>query len=95
MRRCATPCKHPGRWYHSRMAAAAVTVHENLTLLTADDEAAAAEMLSVPAVRAALVRRLSPTVIALDPDRLPAVLDTLERRGYFPRVVGTGSHRGR
>jgi len=77
------------------MASAGVTHHENLTLLTADDEAAAAEILAVPAVRAALVRRLSPTVMALDPDRLPAVLETLEKRGYFPRLIDTGTRRGR
>lgn len=73
----------------------AVTLHENLTLLTADDEDAAAEILAVPAVRAALVRRLSPTVLALDPDRLPAVLETLEKRGYFPRLSASGARRGR
>ena len=77
------------------MPAAAVTHHENLLLLTADDEAAAAEILAVPAVRAALVRRLTPTVLVLDPDRLPVVLETLEKRGYFPHLVGTGSRFGR
>ena len=77
------------------MASGGVTHHENLTLLTADDEAAAAEILSIPAVRAALVRRLSPTVMALDPDRLPVVLEMLEKRGYFPRLVDAGARRAR
>jgi hypothetical protein len=61
-------------------------LHENLTLLEVEDPEHLAAIEGIPEVRSAVIRRLTPTSVALDPDRIEAMLAALERKGLLPRI---------
>ncbi|MFQ5768267.1 MAG: hypothetical protein ACE5ID_09835 [Acidobacteriota bacterium] len=64
----------------------AVKLHENLVLLEVEAASHLKELEALPQVRRAVVRRLNPTTVVLDPDLLGEMLEALERHGFLPRL---------
>jgi hypothetical protein len=62
-------------------------LHENLPLLEVSDAVALDHLLLDAAVADAVVRRLSPTMAAVDPAKVDAVVARLRKLGHLPKVV--------
>jgi hypothetical protein len=62
-------------------------VHDNLPLLETEEAATLDEFLADAVLRDGLVARLSPTVAAVDPERLEAVVARLKKLGHLPKVI--------
>ena len=61
-------------------------LHRNLVVIEVETAAHLRDLEAIPQVRAAMVRRLTPTLAVLDAARLPDLLAALEKHGGAPRV---------
>ena len=62
-------------------------VHDNLPLLETEEAATLDQFFADAVLGDGLVARLSPTVAAVDPARLEAVLARLKKLGHLPKVI--------
>lgn len=68
------------------MANALPILHENLPTLEVSDAMMLDHLLADPAVAGAIVRRLSPTMVVLDPAKVAPLLTRLRKLGHLPKV---------
>lgn len=62
-------------------------IHENIPLLEVNDAMALDHLLLDAAVAGAIVRRLSSTVVAVDPAKVETLVTRLRKLGHLPKVV--------
>jgi hypothetical protein len=62
-------------------------IHDNLALLETADAAGLDHLLADVTVGDGVVARLSPTVAAIDPTKLEAVIARLRKIGQWPKVI--------
>ncbi|MFQ5669145.1 MAG: hypothetical protein ACE5HD_01345 [Acidobacteriota bacterium] len=62
-------------------------MHKNVTLLEVDQPRQLEDLMALPEVRAACVRRLTPCSLVLDHNRLPQLLAALKKHEYLPRIM--------
>ena len=62
-------------------------VHQNVTLLECASPAILDEALSATPLKYAVVRRLTPTAVLVDPAQVEELVKTLTKKGYEPRRV--------
>ena len=62
-------------------------VHQNVTLLECASETILEEALSATALKYAVVRRISPTIVLVDHAQAAELVKALTKKGYEPRIV--------
>lgn len=65
--------------------------HLNVALLDCISETILEEALAATDLKYAIVRRISPTTVLVDPARLDELVKALTKRGYEPRIVKQAS----